>query len=85
MRSESIINLLLYSINYYSTKDNTVTNIILILIAPRGGLMNPRGDVNDPQGERNYSLFHYFPKTRKTTIYSPLPGECETSSYTDTF
>jgi len=43
--------------------------------------MNPRGDVNDPQGELNYSLFHYFSKTRKTTIYSPLPGECETSSY----
>jgi len=35
--------------------------------------MNPRGDVNTPQGEVNYSLFHYFGKTRKTTIYSVYP------------
>lgn len=51
------------------------------LTAPWVVLKNPQGDVKAPQGDVNYSLFHYFSKTRKITFYSALPGECERASY----
>ena len=46
-----------------------------------GVVMGPRGEVKIPRGELNYSVFQYFLKTRKTTIYSALPGECQDASY----